>query len=76
MEQKASTGCSRVSFRNQSAVFRLQELTIIVGSSVINELQHLTVAVELLKASVLANKKTLLELLEWLFVFTIFFNTL
>lgn len=41
MEKKATTGGSHVNFRNQSAVFRLQELTIIVGSSVFNVLQHL-----------------------------------
>lgn len=33
MGQKAATGCSHVGFRNQSAVFRLWELTIIFGSS-------------------------------------------
>lgn len=41
MGQKAATGRSHVRFRNQSAVLRQRELTIIVGSSLLNTLQHL-----------------------------------
>lgn len=41
MRERAATGGSHVNFQNQSAVFRLKELTIIVGSSVFNALQHL-----------------------------------